>query len=138
MPPILAIDHRMEAILRLVPIDRRSKVRFPLELPVRYRTLGREGPFAGVGSVVNLSSGGVLVAHQHEIRAGARMELNIEWPFLLNGQVPLQLVLLGRVVRCETSSFAVELGRYHFRTARRTVIPIDLPFNRMAKAGASA
>jgi hypothetical protein len=134
---MLALDHRVEAILRLVPVDRRSKVRFPLELPVRYRTLGREGPFAGVGRVVNFSSGGVLVAHQHEIQEGARMELNIEWPFLLNGQVPLQLVMLGKVVRCETSSFAVELGRYQFRTTRRAVIPIDLPRNRMAKAASA-
>jgi hypothetical protein len=72
-----------------------------------------------------MSSGGVLVAYRHNIRAGTRVELNIEWPGLLDGQVPLQLVAMGRVVRSDPSSFAMVLGRYQFRTTRRTVVPID-------------
>jgi PilZ domain-containing protein len=123
---IEARDHRAEAFVQPVSIERRSRVRFPLELRVRYRALGRGCPFTGVGWVVNMSSGGVLVAYQHEISAGTRMELNIEWPSLLDGRVPLQLVAVGKVVRCETSSFAVSLGGYQFRTTRRTVIPIDV------------
>jgi hypothetical protein len=119
-------DHRTEAFLQPVSIERRSRTRFPFELRVRYRKLGRGEPFAGMGWVVNMSSGGVLVAYQHEIRPGTRMELNIEWPSLLDGQVPLQLVAMGKVVRCERSTFAMALGRYQFRTTRRTVIPIDM------------
>jgi hypothetical protein len=81
-----------------------------------------------MGWVVNMSSGGVLVAYHHQIRAGTRMELNIEWPSLLDGQVPLKLVAIGKVVRCGTSTFAMALGRYQFRTSRRTVVPIDAPW----------
>lgn len=115
----------MKAMPRLVPVERRSRVRFPIELRVRYRTLGRGEPLAGVGRVVNVSSGGVLLAYQDEIRAGTPMELNIEWPSLLDGRVPLQLVMLGRVVRCELSGLAVALSRYSFRTTRTTATPID-------------
>jgi hypothetical protein len=122
--------------------ENRSKVRFPLELPVRYRSLGRRRAFAGTGWVVNISSGGVLVACRHEIRAGSRLELNIEWPFLLDGRTPLQLVTLGRVLRSETSTFAAVLDRYQFQTARRTVVPITATpgdaCNQMSKKAVSA
>jgi PilZ domain len=114
-----------------ISIERRSGARFPLDLKIRYRTLGRARPLAGTGWVVNMSSGGVLVVCQHEINTGTRLELNIEWPSLLDGQIPLQLVTLGRVLRSETSSFAAVLASYQFRTTRRstnrTVVPIDEP-----------
>jgi hypothetical protein len=42
-----------------------------------FKTVERN-PYAGLGLVVNMSSGGVLVAHQHEIGAGAMIELNID------------------------------------------------------------
>ena len=83
-----------------------------------------------------MSSGGVLVAYQDQVRTGARMELNIEWPSLLDGEVPLQLVAMGKVVRCEASSFAMALGRYQFRTTRRAVIPINGPWTPSRAASA--
>src|SRR5664279_2498968 len=96
-------------------IERRSRVRFPLELPVCYRTLDRQRRLVGRGWVLNMSSGGVLVAAPHEISAGTPLELSIEWPFLLEGRVPLQLVGSGKVVRCETFGFALLLSRHQFR-----------------------
>src|ERR1035438_6450875 len=73
-------EQELEVIGPQVSIERRSRVRFPLELHVRYRTLGRGCSFTGAGLVVNMSSTGVLIASQHEIDAGTRLELNIEWP----------------------------------------------------------
>lgn len=114
-----------------VSIERRSGVRFPLDLRIRYRTCGRGCLPAGTGWVVNISSGGVLVACPDRVNAGTRLELNIEWPSLLDGRVPLQLVTLGRVLRSDSSGFAILLKRYEFRTttraARTTVVPIDGP-----------
>src|SRR5689334_4847316 len=107
-------------------IERRSNSRFPLELPVRYRTLGRGDLLEGEGWVLNMSSGGVLIGSHNQIRAGTRMELSIEWPSLLDGRVPLRLVTVGRVVRSEASGCAIVMARYQFRTTRRTVIPIDM------------
>jgi hypothetical protein len=130
---IPAQDDRAEALPQPGSTDRRSRNRFPLELPVRYRTLGRGPAFTGVGWVMNMSSGGVLVGYEHKINPGARMELNIEWPSLLDGRVPLRLVMVGRVVRCESSSFAIELVRYQFRTTRKTVTPIDAAYGDRGK-----
>jgi hypothetical protein len=106
-------------------IERRSKVRFPLELQVSYRTLGRRVPCAGEGWVVNMNRCGVLVFSKHEVDVGERIELSIEWPSLLYGRVPLRFVTVGQVVRCDVSSFAVELARYQFRTAKKKVTSID-------------
>jgi|GEM_PF-883936 len=106
-------------------IERRSKVRFPLDLRVSYRTLEREAPFAGEGSVVNMNGRGILVSSRQNIGIGARMELSIEWPSLLHGRVPLRFVTQGQVVRCDESSFAVILAKYQFRTAKRKVTSID-------------
>lgn len=122
-------SHRLEAMVQPVSIERRERIRFPLGLRVRYRTLGRNCPFTGIGVVVNISSCGVLVATLHEISAGTGMELTIEWPALLDGQVPLQLVTAGRVVRSQPSGFAVVLRGHRFRTTSRKVRSIDAPWN---------
>jgi hypothetical protein len=111
-----------EATPRTVSIEQRSRVRFPLELHVRYHSLGRGRTLTGAGSVVNISSDGVLVSCQHEIRTGTRMNLRIEWPSLLDGRIPLQLVVVGRVVRSGTCSFALVLARYQFRLKNSAVL----------------
>ncbi len=100
-------------------IERRAKARYPLELNVRYQTFGREESIAGEGRTVNLSSTGVLVTSSDKMSDGVRLRLTIEWPTLLNGTTPLQLVTFGRVVRSNDSSFAVALEHYQFRTMRR-------------------
>ena len=99
-------------------IERRSKVRFPLGLLVSYRALGRGSQCSGDGWVVNMNRSGALVSAGHEVKVGKRMELSIEWPFLLYGRVPGHLVTEGEVVRCDTSSFAMTLTRCQFRTAK--------------------
>jgi hypothetical protein len=39
---------------------------------------------------MNMSRNGVLVSAKHEVSVGRRMELNIESPTLLHGEVPLR------------------------------------------------
>jgi hypothetical protein len=91
-------------------IERRSKVRFPLELRVSYRTLGRGSTCSGEGWVVNMNRSGALVSSKHEVCVGTRMELSIEWPARLHGRVPLRFVTVGEVVRRDTASFAGDAG----------------------------
>ena len=90
----------MEALFNKTIIERRSKARYPVQLTVRYRTVGRNQLVNGVGQTLNMSSGGLLVSAQHEFSAGLKLEVNVEWPLLLNGRVPLQLVANGKIVRC--------------------------------------
>src|ERR1017187_7461141 len=95
----------VQAIDRTTPLERRSKIRYPVSLKVKYRTVGRSNRISGVGRTLNMSSGGLLIAADQRPELGAKIELNIEWPSLLNGMVPLQLVAIGKVVRCMESGF---------------------------------
>lgn len=101
-------------------VERRSKARFPLRLSVRYRTVADEPALIGVGQTVNMSSCGLLIAARHvEVHAGSRLQLMVDWPFLLHGSTPLQLVASCRVTRCLPEEFAVKLEQYLFHTKRR-------------------
>jgi hypothetical protein len=121
MSSILSRDHRLEAILQSA-LNAGQEFVFPLNYESASELLGFRHLLPGQVWVVNMSSGGVLIASKHEISVGARVEMNIEWPYLLDWRVPLRLVAEGRVVRSETSSFALVLARHQFRTAK-TVIP---------------
>jgi PilZ domain-containing protein len=103
---------------RPIPAERRLKFRYPFDLVVRFRSSSAGPRFSGTGQVVNLSSGGVLVASERQVTEGALVEMSIEWPSLLNGRVPLQLVATGRVLRLEASHFAATFERYQFRTMK--------------------
>jgi hypothetical protein len=103
-------------------LERRSKVRYPLGLKVHFRSVARS-LFSGVGRAVDLSSGGALVvfqdvASQDEIKVGVLVQISIEWPFFLDGRVPLQLRAVGPVVRRGASDFAATFERYEFRVVK--------------------
>ncbi len=98
-------------------LDRRNKSRFPLELSVKYRSLSGGPSLFGEGRTVNVSSCGLLIASDEtRFRTGARLQLTVEWPPLLHGVTPLQLIVICRVTRCLPEEFAVKLERYQFKT----------------------
>jgi len=132
----------VQAIDGTTPLERRSKMRYPVSLKVKYRTVGRSNRISGVGRTLNMSSGGLLIAADQRTEVGAKVELNVEWPSLLDGSIPLQLVAVGRVVRCLESGFALSFTQYQFRTMSRKLesLPndgwdgIDTPMIRSAGA----
>jgi hypothetical protein len=132
----------VQAIDRTTPLERRSKIRYPVSLNVKYRTVGRSNRISGVGRTLNMSSGGLLIAADQRTEIGAKVELNVEWPSLLDGAIPLQLVAVGRVVRCLEAGFALSFTQYQFRTMSRKLqsIPnegwdgLDIPMIRSARA----
>ncbi len=100
-------------------IERRSRTRYPVELNVRYRALNGGRALAGFGRTLNISSHGLLIAsEQRFVHDGSRLQVHLEWPTLLHGITPLQLIAQCRVIRCQSAGFAVRLERYQFRTRR--------------------
>ena len=118
--------------------ERRSKSRFPLRMNVRYQSLGTDRPFAGVGQTVNVSSSGVLVTCNSTIHEGARVRVVFEWPSLLNGTTPLQLLTTGTVVRRQESGLAIAFEAYQFRTAGRRANVAIMPDVRVSSRYSSA
>jgi hypothetical protein len=92
-----------------------------LDLSVRFRSSVAGSVICGDGLAVNVSSGGVLVACHHEISVGALMELSIEWPFLLDGRTPIQLIARCRVLRRGAHHFAAKFERYEFHTMKTSI-----------------
>jgi hypothetical protein len=95
--------------------DRRSHLRFPLGLALRWRTARRD--FAD-GRAVNMSSRGLLIAAADAPKVGTAVEVAVEWPVLLGGGVGLLLCFSGRVVRSGAGAFAVQYTAYEFRTRK--------------------
>jgi hypothetical protein len=99
--------------------ERRVKSRYPLALNVRYQTMEPEGLVSGVGQTVNLSSNGMHVACSSNVPEGTRVRTYVEWPTLLNGTTPLQLITVGTVVRRTALGISIAFESYQFKTMSR-------------------
>ena len=97
-------------------VDRRSALRLPIEQDVRYKVSTRTTVTVGFGKTVNMSSNGVLFSTEKPLALGAKLEVAVNWPALLDKKCPLKLVTTGRVVRSESGLAAIAIERYEFRT----------------------
>jgi hypothetical protein len=64
-----------------------------------------------------MSSGGIYFETQEPLPKDGRIELAMDWPFLLEGVCALKLVMRGRVVRSDAKGTAVRIMQHEFRTA---------------------
>jgi hypothetical protein len=97
--------------------DARRHFRYPLVLDVEYRLL-RNGRVIhrGFGKTCNISSGGVLFDTDEVPPAVGNVEVLMAWPFFLNGNCQLRLVMRGKIARVAGNSIAVRATSYDFRT----------------------
>jgi hypothetical protein len=104
-------------LLELGHVDRRETARFPIEREICYKLLRRNGGNEqGTGKSINISSGGVLFTTDCALQPGIGIEVTISWPVRLDSEVPLRLVVRGRVVRSDSGHAAMVISRYEFRT----------------------
>lgn len=66
----------------------------------------------------------MFLACSGKIAEGTRLKLFVEWPSLLNGTTPLQLITVGTVVRCSELGLSVVFESYQFRTMGRRQMSI--------------
>lgn len=110
-----------EAGLELAPLgkDPRRSTRYPLALSVRFHTDRPVDGMGGNGVTRNFSSRGMFIETNAPAEVGSQIKIVVEWPVLLEGEVPLQFIALGQVVRCDESGFAMHFLRYDYRTRRK-------------------
>jgi PilZ domain len=97
--------------------DRRSWRRYAVALAVRWRLLlGKNVVESGAGMTVDLSSHGMLLEADRELRRGAGIQASIAWPVLLPNAARLQLVIGGEVVWTAGVRAAVLIRHHEFRT----------------------
>jgi PilZ domain len=99
-------------------LERRASTRFPLTLDVRYTVWGRQAEDAGSGRTIDLSSSGLSFIADRPLSVGQKLDVCIDWPALLDGNVQLQLMISGVVVRTKETVTALQIRRHEFKTRR--------------------
>lgn len=93
----------------IVQLGRRSRMRFPVVLPLEYTHNGSRHR----GVTRNLSSSGIFIA-EAELPLGWRILVSINWPVPFEGSCKLCLRVVGTVVRCEPNGSAIRISKYEF------------------------
>src|SRR5437867_3818618 len=106
-------------------LDRRTKARFPLHRPMRYKLLRSSGATLqiGNGQTLDISSAGIAFAIDREVPPETYVELSISWPVLLHDDCPMQLIVFGRMLRSSPERSVCTVDKYEFRTQGRVLQP---------------
>ena len=103
-------------------IERREKIRFPMERELRYKLLEGDAIIAsGAGATYNMSSGGVAFTCDRPLSMGAFIELSIGWPVQLDNGCPMRMIVFGKVLRTGLHRSVCTIEKYEFRTQARTL-----------------
>ena len=107
-------------LIKDLAVERRKKARFPINRELRYKVLeGDKIVEVGIGTTLDMGSGGMGFVGEHQILVGAFIELSISWPVLLEDSCPMRLIVFGRVVRSSGRQAACTVDKYEFRTQAR-------------------
>jgi PilZ domain len=97
--------------------ERRSSRRYSIALELRWKLFNRKRlRDSGVGTTVDISSGGILFESDHRPATPGFMELAITWPAGPNDIPPMQLLVIGRVVRVSGTRVAIRIRQHGFST----------------------
>lgn len=112
--------------------DRRAYVRYPIELDLWFRATLEDGTaLTGTGRSVNISSHGMLLRSDVQLKADAHIYAEVKWPARSEDGPPLVLAISGRILRCVGTKVALRIRRHglvpaHDR-ARLRLPPIPAP-----------
>ena len=103
--------------------ERRSKTRFPVNLPVKFTGISGSMRILGTGTVVDISSRGFSFRADTPLQHGMVVTASLAWPVALNEDCRLRLSIEGHVVRVDGALVVMTINRYEFRTSGRVDKP---------------
>lgn len=110
--------------------DRRSAHRYDLALDLQFSAfVSRRLMYTGEGKTTNLSSHGMLIRTGMSFPRGVTLRLQIRWPVMFESRLPLQLNVVGRVVRQDENGTALRVQQAWFS---REVTVVQTPANAYA------
>src|SRR5690348_13597873 len=89
----------------VVGLERRAHRRYVIEARLHYLI----GGIRGEGSTFNIGSSGLLMNIGQVLPIGRKVQVMIEWPVRLEDHIPLDLVLIGKVLRGSSQGTAVRI-----------------------------
>jgi hypothetical protein len=110
--------------------DRRDDRRYRMGLDLKWRLVRRRKVLdTGNGRTLDLSSRGVFFDAGRALPVGLNVEMSISWPALLHNVAPMQLMVLGRIVRSDGHRAAVHIVQHEFRTTGSLAEPRSAAVN---------
>jgi hypothetical protein len=105
----------MEDAMEIIMGDRRMDRRYDVELELRYKLVrGHRVIQRGLGKTLSMSRNGLSFTTDRPLPTGCAVELSIEWPICLYGRYPLQLHMMGHVIRSDRGVAAVKTTWHEF------------------------
>ncbi len=103
--------------VRLAPAgkERRRGVRVPLACALRYETGALAQKKMDAGRLIDMSSSGIFFTTESSLRRNTKVAVHFAWPVRLDGDVPVELVAEGRVVRAAPTRAAIRYDRIAFK-----------------------
>jgi hypothetical protein len=92
--------------------------RYPITFQLRYKAISRNGTSHGFGQSRMISSKDIVFEPGDGLEPGAKAEIAIAWPFLLDGHIRLHLMLETAIASSEGGVAQARILSYHFRTRR--------------------
>ena len=96
---------------------------YPIPLPLRYKATSKYGMVLGFGQIRMMSSQDIIFAADDKLKPGMEAQIALPWPFLLDGRIPLQLVLDTTITGSQNGVAEARILAYDFRTRRQCHIP---------------
>jgi|HubBroStandDraft_1064217.scaffolds.fasta_scaffold119951_2 hypothetical protein len=92
--------------------------RYPLTFGMRYVTSAPGPGRPGVGETVWMSGKEVAFLAKGPAGVGDKVAMYIEWPVLLEGEVPLQLIVTAEITQRSGPLSVARMTKHEFRTRR--------------------
>jgi PilZ domain len=100
----------------LIHGDRRNDRRYGHELELWFSYDESDIAYVGFGRTQDMSRGGIRFITDCPPPNGARVELRISWPFLLQNVCPLELAVRGSILKTDARGTVLQVREYEFRT----------------------
>jgi hypothetical protein len=110
--------------------DRRSKGRYAIQTPLRYRAAN--GPLNSAwkhGCTLDMSATGILIQIPEPIAVGRKLELAMDWNGLYHGREKMRLFVVASVTRSDRRGTALRILSHRFRD----VSPVRVRLRRAEK-----
>jgi hypothetical protein len=96
--------------------DRRANHRYAVSLELTYRLL--KGGKSGIGRTLDISSRGLCCTGMGQLAPDAWIEVSLNWPIRLESGCPLQMLVVGSVLRSDAARTAIAIDSHRFHTRR--------------------
>jgi hypothetical protein len=96
--------------------------RYPIPLQLHYKATSELGPLYGFSQIRAISSKYIVFAPGDGLKPGMVAEIAVAWPDLLDGRIPLQLMLEATITSSQDGVVEARIYAYDFRTRRSTEV----------------